>query len=153
MAVVAFLYAHRSPPKPPHPLAISAAEVTAATIDGASLAAGSPGFAVAAALPSRLAALPPLATPVSWAGPQTLRLTLRDGTTLWLQLMREGADVFVRVNADLPAARSRAIRNLRLKAWRLPGDSLGAIPGFDGNSAASAETNKLIHKNKRGKVN
>ena len=154
----------RRPQTPTDPLVIDPSELVSISLDGTALVPGSPAYTVAAALPKRLSGIRPAGGAVAWNEPATLRLSLRDGSTLWLQIMREGVDDLVRVNADAPAAapppaksRAAAIRALRLRAYRLPAESLspilGEVTGEDRQFAGRRETHKLIHKNKAGKVN
>lgn len=137
------------PPKPVNPLStITIADVASASLDGAALAPGSPGFRLAAAMPARIAANRPAAKPIDWVDVKALRLVLRDGVVLWVQLMPDATGGWVRVTADAArpeaAARARAIRNLRLRAYHLP----GAFPTLAGAKAESEGPTELSTRTK-----
>lgn len=125
----------RTPPVPPHPLSTVTPESVVSAFAGAEpLARNSAAFRAAAALPARLVSIPPLeARPINWAMARSLRLTTSAGLLVWLQLADQAGSTWVRVNADpLPGSgqaaqrQARAIRQLRLKAYRIGGPAESA---------------------------
>lgn len=98
-----------------------------------SLAPGSAAFATAAALPQALATLAP-EKDVAWFNTHMIHVTLRDGTALWMQAMTMENRVWLRVTADASprattaaAARTDAIRTLRLLAYKVPNAQIAPL--------------------------
>ncbi|MFC3713032.1 hypothetical protein ACFOMD_10640 [Sphingoaurantiacus capsulatus] len=127
----------RDEPPPPHPLAgIEAADIVAVTrltAEGPQVVAGAELTRAAAVIAALKTATPIRGDTVAWGSATLLRATTKDGVLLSLQAKPITGGGAVRVTADPdgdgdPATGgAKAIRNLRLAAYRVAPEALAVL--------------------------